>query len=122
MPPLKSIAVPVTRKAVTKSSKGRAKAATPARAESADHGVPIELHRPAPAVVPQPTHRYRIGERLLMTNGGRSFSRVAAGCIVVSRLPHEGRGHLLYRVRSDTEQYERVVAEMDLSRPEQNEP
>jgi hypothetical protein len=33
----------------------------------------------------------------------------------------KGRGHLLYRVRSDTEQYERVVAEMDLSRAENDE-
>jgi hypothetical protein len=31
-------------------------------------------------------------------------------------MPYEGRGPLLYRVRSDIEAFERVVAEADLSR------
>jgi hypothetical protein len=121
MPSLKSIAVPVTRKAVPK--KGRAKKTPSAPSdETADHGLPTQIHRPGPSIVPHPTHRYRVGERLRMTNGGRTFSRLASSCVIVARLPYEGHGHLMYRVRSETEQYERVVAEMDLSRPETIEP
>jgi hypothetical protein len=120
---LKSIAVPITRKVVTKKAKGRTKNATDARdVEVSEHAVLTPQRRQAPTVVPHATHRYRVGERLCMTNGGRSLSRLAAGCVIIARLPYEGRGHLMYRVRSDTEQYERVVAEMDLSRPEPMEP
>jgi len=35
---------------------------------------------------------------------------------VVALLPYEGKGPLQYRVRSDAEQFERIVAEADLSR------
>jgi hypothetical protein len=59
-------------------------------------------------------HRYAIGERLAMAPGGREFARGAATCTIVSRLPHEG-GPLRYRVRSDSETYERIVDENDLS-------
>jgi hypothetical protein len=69
-----------------------------------------------PPVSAQPAHRYRIGERLRMTHGGRSVARAEAYCKVVARLPYEGHGALLYRVRSESEQFERVVAEIDLSR------
>ena len=119
MPPLKSIAVPVK---PPKASHGKRKKVAANTNELAFAPMSAELRRQAQPVVASPTHRYRVGERLQMTNGGRTFSRVAALCIVVARLPHEGRGHLLYRVRSDTEQYERVVAEMDLSRAEDDEP
>jgi len=64
----------------------------------------------------QPVHRYHIGERLRMTNGGSSISRRESFCKVTGILPYEGRGALLYRVRSDSEQFERVVIEADLSR------
>jgi hypothetical protein len=119
MPPLKSIAVPVK---PPKASHGKRKKTANGMAELAHVPTPVEIRRAPVPVMAHPTHRYRVGERLMMTNGGRTFSRVAAGCIVVARLPHEGRGHLLYRVRSETEQYERVVAEMDLSRAEDDGP
>jgi hypothetical protein len=66
-------------------------------------------------VLPSPTHQYRAGERLKISavlNDGRD----AAGCNVVSLIPYEGHGSLRYRVRSDTEQFERVVPEGDLRR------
>lgn len=74
------------------------------------------LAKPARSARPQPAHRYHIGERLRMRNGGYSVARAAAYCKVVLLLPYEGRGALLYRVRSETESFERIVAEADLSR------
>jgi hypothetical protein len=106
----KSIAVPVKR------AKAKRKAEGPALPVAV-----VEAPRVAPAVgrvVTPPVHRFGIGETLHMTNGGRTFSRAASRCVVVSRLPHEGHGHLLYRVRSESEHHERVVAEMDLARPD----
>ena len=46
----------------------------------------------------------------------RTVARVAASCKVIALLPYEGHGALLYRIRSDAEAFERVVAEADLSR------
>jgi hypothetical protein len=71
---------------------------------------------PPRPVVAAPTHRYHLGERLRMGNGGYSIARAASFCKVTALLPYEGKGSLLYRVRSETEQFERVVAEADLSR------
>lgn len=121
MPPLKSIAIPVKK---PKASHAKRKKGALQPAAAANLVLPVELRRPtAPTPVrAQPAHRFRIGERLTMTHGGRTLARIAATCIVVARLPYEGHGSLLYRVRSDTEQYERVVAEMDLSRPVAEEP
>lgn len=51
-----------------------------------------------------------------MGSGGYSVARAAASCKIVALLPYEGQGQLLYRVRSETEAFERVVAEADLSR------
>ena len=51
-----------------------------------------------------------------MRPGGTVIARVGSACKVVALLPYEGRGSLLYRVRSDAEQYDRVVAEIDLAR------
>ena len=64
----------------------------------------------------QPAHRYHIGERMRMTSGGYSVARAGSFCKITALLPYEGKGALLYRVRSETEQFERVVAEADLSR------
>jgi hypothetical protein len=60
-------------------------------------------------------HQFRTGERLSLSavfGDGRS----AAGCNIISLVPYEGYGLLRYRVRSDSEQFERVVPEGDLSR------
>jgi len=63
---------------------------------------------------PGQTHRFAVGQRLSMAPGGRDISRGASACSVVSLLPHEG-GPLRYRVRSDNENYERIIDETDLS-------
>jgi hypothetical protein len=68
------------------------------------------------AAPPRVTHRYRVGDRLVMMNGGNRVARASAFCKVVSLMPYEGYGALLYRVRSEAEQFERVVAEADLGR------
>lgn len=109
MPPLKPIAVAPTRRSGRKI--------TPA-APTLEDGIvlgPVAA-RPPRRVHAAPTHRFHVGEKLQMIGGGYSIARAAAGCKVVALLPYEGRGALLYRVRSDTESFERVVPEADLTR------
>ena len=62
-----------------------------------------------------PTHQFRTGQRLSLS-AVFGDGRRAAGCKIISLVPYEGYGSLRYRVRSDSEQFERVVAEADLSR------
>jgi hypothetical protein len=59
-------------------------------------------------------HRFATGERLSMAPGGREISRSASACVVLALLPYEG-GPLRYRVRSESENFERIVDEADLS-------
>ncbi|MEO6394667.1 MAG: hypothetical protein ABIO40_01995 [Devosia sp.] len=111
MPPLKTIAIAPTRKpAHRKRDAGGgladAVATMPAQVRNA----------PSRGTLEQPTHRYHVGERLSMSGGGYSISRAVAACKVIALLPYEGRGQLQYRVRSDSEQFERVVVEGDLTR------
>ena len=108
----KSIAVPLNRK----MRKSATIQPAPRAPDEAEDLVDFVLKRNARPTVAAPTHRYRIGERLAMNGGGRSVARAGAFCKVVATLPFEGHGSLLYRVRSETEQFERVVAEIDLSR------
>jgi hypothetical protein len=114
--PTKSIAVPPNPSA----RRGRRIAPADLRSPEAEQvGVVVPPRRPQPpprAVLAHPSHRYRVGERLRMGGGGYSVSRAAAFCKVLVLLPYEGQGMLLYRVRSETEAFERVVAEADLSR------
>lgn len=116
MPP-KSIAIPPnpsTRVGLRRAAAHRVEAESDLEPE---HTLaPVVAKRPARLVQAAPTHRYRIGERLRMGGGGYSLSRMAALCKVIAVLPYEGHGSLLYRVRSETEAFERVVAEADLSR------
>jgi hypothetical protein len=65
-------------------------------------------------VSPNREHRYAAGDRLMMARGGRDISRGASACLVISLLPHEG-GPLRYRVQSESESFERIVDEADLS-------
>jgi hypothetical protein len=51
-----------------------------------------------------------------MTGGGQVVQRTASSCRIISLLPYEGQGALLYRVRSEAEAFERIVAEADLTR------
>jgi hypothetical protein len=112
MPPLKSISVTPIRRG------GNRKAPSPAVDDAPEDSFALQaaLARPPRRVAAQPAHRYRIGEKLTMTGGGQSLQRAASSCKVVFLLPYEGRGALLYRVRSDTESFERIVAEADLAR------
>jgi hypothetical protein len=112
VPPLKSISVTPTKRG------GERKQPSPTLDADGTTGMAMQiaLARPARRVAVQPAHRYRVGERLLMTGGGQSVQRAASSCRVIFLLPYEGRGALLYRVRSDTESFERIVAEADLTR------
>jgi hypothetical protein len=110
VPPLKSVAVkPIKR------GGGRKQPSPTVDEEDEVIALGPTIARAPRRVQAQPQHRYRIGEHLRMGGGGQSIARQAAGCKVIALLPYEGRGALLYRVRSDTEQFERVVAEADLS-------
>ena len=113
MPPMMTIKIKPIRRA------GNRKQASPAAdpsalAEDAVRVSPALVRRGA--VVPAATHQFGIGERLVMRPGGTVLARVGSACKVVALLPYEGRGSLLYRVRSEAEQYDRVVAEIDLVR------
>jgi hypothetical protein len=110
VPPLKSIAVTPTRKG------GWRKQPSPTITEGASSAPPAALAAPVRRAAPQPAHRYRVGDRLRMNGGGHSVQRSAGGCKVMALLPYEGYGALLYRVRGETESFERIVAEADLAR------
>lgn len=84
-----------------------------------DHGVGGEV---GPARAPRPLtralrHRYHVGQRLRMLGGGSTWGRLDGYCKVVALMPHEG-GTFNYRVRSEAENFERIVAEADLTLPE----
>ena len=116
MADFKSIAVPPNPS--TRLGQRRAAARlTDAQQVAEIRSAPIAPERPARAVRGVPAHRYAVGERLRMRNGGNILSRAASECMVISLLPYEGHGALLYRVRSDTEQFERIVSEGDLTPP-----
>lgn len=113
MDDLKSIAVPVTRKRAPGKPR---KAGHPAlQADGRVGGMVGPLRRQPPPVAAPQQHRYRVGERLIMNDGGRSLQRLRTVCRVIALLPTEG-GPLRYRVRSEMENFERVVDEADLSR------
>ena len=67
-----------------------------------------------PGIKPTPKHRYHVGQRLRLMGGGNYWARNAGTCRIVMLMPYEG-GSLFYRVRSETENFERVVAEGDLA-------
>jgi hypothetical protein len=115
--PPKSIAVPANPSA----RKGRrlptvAVSHPDVDADTEGYEVATLAPRPPRALRARPEHRYRLGERLRMVGGGNLVARAPSFCKVIAQLPDEGRGALLYRVRSDSEQFERIVAEADLSR------
>lgn len=112
LPPLKSISVTPIKRG------GGRKQPSPAMETVAEDSLALQaaLARPARRTAPQLTHSYRIGDRLRMNGGGQSVQRAASSCKVISLLPYEGHGALLYRVRSDTESFDRIVAEADLTR------
>jgi hypothetical protein len=112
MPSFKSIAVTPPQRG------GYPKTPSETGAQDAQDTMPLQvaLARPTRGIAAAPVHRYRVGDRLRMNGGGQAVQRAASGCKVMALLPYEGRGALLYRVRSEAEAFERVVAEADLVR------
>jgi hypothetical protein len=110
MPPVKSIAVTPPRRGQSP------KAEMPADDDGELISVGPVLVRPARRTLSAPHHRYHVGERLRLSGGGHVIARAGASCKVLALLPYEGKGALLYRIRSDAEQYDRIVSEADLSR------
>lgn len=111
MSPFKSVAV-------TPINRGRSCKATPSTitpSSGSELAIEAALARPRRPATASPVHRYSVGEELSMIGGGRGVKRAASGCKVIALLPYEGHGALLYRVRSDAEAYERIVAEGDLA-------
>jgi hypothetical protein len=109
---IKSIAIPVTRKTALSRIK-RAGRPTPTEDNAAGGTVGAFRRQPQP-VTPHALHRYRVGQKLRVSHGGRTIARAEAYCKVTALVPHEV-GPLLYRVRSDAESFERIVEEQDLS-------
>ena len=109
MEPIKSVAVPITRK--QNGRKPKASGLAQPHSDTRIAGAPAPMRRAA--VAAPPAHVYLIGQRLRLMGGGRRWAREEGFCKVTALLPHEG-GPLLYRVRSEAENYERVVAEIDL--------
>lgn len=111
MDEIKSIAVPVTRRAGAKARRAGHPQIAP---EAVIGGAVGEKRRPPSPVAAVPKHRYRVGQRLRFVGGGRYFGRSDGVCKVTALMPFEG-GTLNYRVRSEVENFERVVAEADLT-------
>jgi hypothetical protein len=109
MDAIKSIAIPSKRRRRT----DKPEAAPPPYAEIRARGVAAQAARTASQAAQQPRHLFRVGQRVRMLGGGNRWARVESLCQIVVLLPHEG-GPPMYRVRSEVENYERVVAEIDL--------
>jgi hypothetical protein len=109
----KSIAVPVTRKRVPGKPRKAGHPAVPAGPLVG--GTVGPGRRTASPAAAQAGHRFHVGERLIVNDGGRSLQRLRTMCRVIALLPVEG-GPPRYRVRSEAESFERVVDEADLSR------
>jgi hypothetical protein len=114
----KSIAIPPNPSTRLGQRRAAARLQQVVDAEAGDElpGSGSTLKQPERRVRSGPVHRYVVGDRLRMGNGGYSSNRIASTCRITALLPYEGHGPLLYRVHSDAEAFERVVAEADLSR------
>lgn len=109
---IKSIAVPVKRRSTTTKTRRAGHPQFPP--DQGVGGTVGEPRRHTPATTVRPLHKYRIGQRLRLLGSGRYWGRTSGQCKVVALMPHEG-GALLYRVRSELEQFERVVPETELA-------
>ena len=110
MDSIKSIAIP------SKRRRGGDKSQAVAGATHSDiraKGVAQQAARTAAAAAQTPRHLYSVGQRVRMLGGGNRWARVESLCRIVVLRPHES-GPPMYRVRSEAESYERVVAEIDL--------
>jgi hypothetical protein len=110
MPPLKS-------RAIVRSKRTAAPDVRSPHADTWENpAMTVALSRPVRRTPAAPSHMYRVGDRLRMNGGGQSLQRVSSTCRVLSLLPYEGHGALLYRVRSEAESFERIVSEADIAR------
>jgi len=110
MDSIKSIAIP------SKRRRGGEKSPAVPLASHSDiraKGVAQQAARSAAQSALEPRHLYRVGQRVRMLGGGNRWARVESLCRIVVLMPHES-GPPMYRVRSEAESYERVVAEIDL--------
>jgi hypothetical protein len=60
------------------------------------------------------THRYQPGQRVRLRAGFPHRNAADGPYEVVRQLPHSSEGEHQYRIRSEREQYERVVKESEL--------
>lgn len=112
---MKSIAVPVTRKRTASAAqKPRPSGRPTPPADSQVGGTVGAPRRPVPPIAAAALHRFRVGQRLQLRGGGSTWARPGSVCRITALMPHE-RGPLLYRVRSELESFERIVAEDDLT-------
>jgi hypothetical protein len=109
VPKLLSIAVPVNRRSMTKKARPQAPAAIP----DADTGA-VAAERAPHVAEPRPKHRFGVGQRLRLVTAGPGMGRAGGTCRVVALMPPE-RGGFSYRVRNESENFERIVAEGDLA-------
>jgi hypothetical protein len=58
-------------------------------------------------------HRYKIGDRIVLKDGPNRMQKATGPCKVVAALP-ESRGIRQYRVRFESETYERMISEDDI--------
>jgi hypothetical protein len=107
MEPIKSVSIPPTRRA---SKKARPMSAPVMRAESR-FGAAASIRN---LHIVRPSPLYRVGQTLMLLGGGNRWARTQAPCRVLAVLPHDS-GPFSYRVRSEVENYERIVVETDLA-------
>ncbi len=111
MEPIKSVAIAPTQ--AGKARKARPAGRPHATSDSRLGGMVGPAPRRArPLLTAEPL--YHIGQRLVLLGGGNRWARMQSLCRVLAVLPYEG-GPFQYRVRSEVESYERVVAEADLA-------
>ncbi len=59
-------------------------------------------------------HAFKVGQMLDLSSSPMHSNRPKGPCTVLACLPHD-KGPMLYRVQCQSERYERVVEELDLS-------
>ena len=62
-----------------------------------------------------PTHRYKVGEEVVLARG-LGYARVRGAVYEVTQLLPADRAHFQYRIRSQAEAFTRVAAENELTR------
>lgn len=58
-------------------------------------------------------HRYKIGDRIVLKDGPARSLKSAGACKILAALP-ESQGSRQYRVRFETENYDRMISEDDI--------